>query len=221
MDWSVRRTRIRERGAGLFLVLASLLCSCGGGDTGTGPPPEEIISSFAAAYLNAALDLMQTHSINRYKIDWPTFRQRAFDQAGAAQTTRDTYDAIRYALNELGDNHSFFRAPGGESQDITDPPASVSAPTAIHLGEDVGYVSVSSFTGGGEEADALATEYHRLIEAVDTLGVCGWVVDLRGNTGGKLWPMVAGVGPIVGEGILGFFVDPDSVVQTWTYDAGA
>jgi carboxyl-terminal processing protease len=52
------------------------------------------------------------------------------------------------------------------------------------------------------------------------LGVCGWVVDLRGNTGGNMWPMIAGVGPIVGEGILGFFVDPDSVVKTWAYQDG-
>ena len=35
-----------------------------------------------------------------------------------------------------------------------------------------------------------------------------------------MWPMVAGVGPIVGEGILGFFVDPDSVVSTWRYVQG-
>jgi C-terminal processing protease CtpA/Prc len=60
-----------------------------------------------------------------------------------------------------------------------------------------------------------------MIEGVDTLGVCGWVVDLRGNTGGNMWPMVAGIGPIVGEGVLGFFVDPDSIVKTWTYRSGS
>jgi C-terminal processing protease CtpA/Prc len=59
-----------------------------------------------------------------------------------------------------------------------------------------------------------------MIESVDTLGVCGWVVDLRGNLGGNMWPMVAGAGPIVGEGVLGHFIDPDSVVQTWTYVFG-
>jgi len=64
-------------------------------------------------------------------------------------------------------------------------------------------------------------EYHRMIQRVDTLGVCGWVVDLRGNLGGNMWPMVAGVGPIVGEGVLGYFVDPDSVVKTWTYESGS
>ena len=159
---------------------------------------------------------MQANSIKRYEIDWSVFRQRTFVEAGTARTAEATYDAIRFAVQELGDNHSSFRAPSGQGQG--QPPPS---PSARHLGEGIGYVSVPWFTGGGDEANALASDYHRLIEGVDTLGICGWVVDLRGNTGGNMWPMIAGVGPIVGEGILGFFVDPDSVVITWTYEGGA
>ena len=36
-----------------------------------------------------------------------------------------------------------------------------------------------------------------------------------------MWPMVTGVGPILGEGIFGFFIDPDSVTLSWRYEAGA
>ena len=36
-----------------------------------------------------------------------------------------------------------------------------------------------------------------------------------------MWPMVAGIGPVLGTGDLGFFVDPDSVRQTWFYRDGA
>jgi hypothetical protein len=202
------------------LLLTTLLVHGCSGETGTGPPSEEGISATARTYLNAALDIMQGNSINRYKIDWPTFRENAFAEAGPAQTTADTYDAIRFALRALGDNHSFFQPPGGQSEDIVGPLLFDAAPSAQHLGDSIGYVEVSAFSGSGDEANALATSYHRMIEGVDTLGVCGWVVDLRGNLGGNMWPMVAGVGPIAGEGILGFFVDPDSVVTTWRYVEG-
>lgn len=201
-------------------LLLSLIGGCGG-ESGTGPPSEETISITAKGYLNAALDIMQAHSINRYEIDWPSLRAQTFEKAGAAQTTSHTYGAIRFALGELGDNHSFFRPPGGESQETTSPQVFEKAPSAHHLGEGIAYVSVSAFSGGGDASNELATEYHRMIEGVDTLGVCGWVVDLRGNTGGNMWPMIAGIGPIVGEGILGFFVDPDSIVMTWTYQSGS
>ena len=217
MSWSMCPSRTLP---GILLLGVSLLGGCGG-ETGTGPPPEAQMSATARNYLNAALDIMQSHSINRYKINWPTFRERAFGEAGPAQTTADTYNAIRFALRELGDNHSLFRPPGGQAQNVVGPSLLVRAPSAKHLGEDMGYVAVSAFSGGGDEANALAINYHRMIEGVDTLGVCGWVVDLRGNTGGNMWPMVAGVGPIVGEGVLGFFVDPDSVVNTWTYQDGS
>jgi len=209
----------RRESFDLLLLAALLFIGCGD-ESGTGPGNGEKISATARAYLNAALDIMQGNSINRYKIDWPTFRANAFEEAGPAQTTADTYEAIRFALQALGDHHSFFIPPGGQLQDVVDPPLIFTAPSAKHLGDSIGYVEVSAFSGTTDEANALATGYHRLIEGVDTLGVCGWVVDLRGNTGGNMWPMVAGVGPIVGEGILGFFVDPDSVVSTWRYVEG-
>jgi C-terminal processing protease CtpA/Prc len=82
-------------------------------------------------------------------------------------------------------------------------------------------VAVGAFSGTQEQADSLASNYHAQIREIDAAGVCGWVVDLRGNIGGNMWPMVAGLGPLAGTGILGYFVDPDSIVSTWTYGAGA
>lgn len=214
---------IKMRVKWVILLFPFALLACG--DDGATEPEVVVegISSLARIYLDAALDIMRAHSIKRYEIEWPALRQATFEMAGAAQTTSDTYNAIRYALAQLGDNHSFFRPPGG--QELVAPvlpphPGPEKAPLAKLLGEKVGYVSVSAFTGTSAEATALATSYHRMIEGVDTQGVCGWVVDLRGNTGGNMWPMVAGVGMLAGEGTLGFFVDPDSVVNEWTYQDG-
>ena len=64
---------------------------------------------------DAALDVMEFNSIRRYEIDWPAFREAAraeAEEAGAVAPS-DTYPAIVAALERIGDNHSFFRAPGG------------------------------------------------------------------------------------------------------------
>lgn len=205
----------------VFLALSALLAGCGGGESGTEPPPQSTLSVQAEAYLNEALNIMERNSIKRYEIEWTSFRRRVLDEAGTARSPADTYDAIRFALRELGDGHSFFRPPSGQSQAPPFASPVSGAPGATRFDSGVGYLAISAFSGGGDEADAMATQYHRMIESVDTLGVCGWIVDLRGNLGGNMWPMVAGAGPIVGEGVLGFFVDPDSVVQTWTYVFGS
>jgi hypothetical protein len=43
----------------------------------------------------------------------------------------------------------------------------------------------------------------------------GWLVDLRGNGGGNMWPMLAGITAILGEGDLGSFRAPGGGGSTW------
>lgn len=51
-------------------------------------------------------------------------------------------------------------------------------------------------------------------------GAVRWVVDLRRNTGGNMWPMLAGIGPLAGEGDLGAFVGA-AERWPWRYERGA
>lgn len=51
--------------------------------------------------------------------------------------------------------------------------------------------------------------------------IIGWIVDLRENGGGNMWPMVAGIGPILGEEIAGYFVDVNNAHNSWRYKDGA
>lgn len=47
-----------------------------------------------------------------------------------------------------------------------------------------------------------ATTLQTLIQTQFKAGVCGWVVDLRTNTGGNSYPMLTGLGPLYGEGLV-------------------
>jgi C-terminal processing protease CtpA/Prc len=40
-------------------------------------------------------------------------------------------------------------------------------------------------------------------------------VDLRGNLGGSMWPMLAVAAPLLPDGVLGYFVPPAGPDQTW------
>jgi C-terminal processing protease CtpA/Prc len=44
---------------------------------------------------------------------------------------------------------------------------------------------------------------------------CGWVVDLRPNTGGNMWPMLAGLKPFLGTAGLGTFESPTGSSPPW------
>src|SRR5688572_14500372 len=86
--------------------------------TASSTPPLLPISAEASAYLNEALDIMQTHSLYRESIDWAALREDTFEVAKYAQTPADTYGAIKFALARLGDHHSSFYTPDQLEQTV-------------------------------------------------------------------------------------------------------
>ncbi len=211
--------KTRRLGFGAMAVLAASACV-----DGTPAEPTSTLSPQAALYLDAAVRVMEEYSIRRHEIDWPAFRATTFEQAEAvsAQTPAETYPMIVDALDRIGDNHSFFQEPSAPQvvagPTPSDRPSPVD-PSSTLLEDGVGYIDVPAYSGGGSAGDDLASLYHDLIQSVDTVdSVCRWVVDLRGNTGGNMWPMVAGIGPILGADTVGMFVDPDSIVNHWFYN---
>jgi C-terminal processing protease CtpA/Prc len=86
--------------------------------------------------------------------------------------------------------------------------------------QNIGYVKVGAFSGTTTQANAFATEIQNTIRTADRDSLVGWIVDLRGNGGGNMWPMIAGLGPIIGEGLIGWFIDPFGVESFWEYRGG-
>jgi carboxyl-terminal processing protease len=223
-----------------LLGLSGIACcvigaGCGSADEAVAPASSSAMSPAATAYLNSALDVMQTYSYYRKQIDWPSFRAKAIAQGEGlkARTTTETYPAIRSALTALGDHHSFFQPPA--SPTVFSRTAGASSAIASHpsdsldgemVGEKYGYIRIPTYAplNGGTAAagSAFADTIQSLIRLTDAKGPCAWVVDLRHNGGGNMWPMLAGVGPILGEGTgLGAFVDADGNKSVWYYADGA
>ncbi|WP_374191873.1 hypothetical protein [Spirosoma foliorum] len=52
------------------------------------------------------------------------------------------------------------------------------------------------FSGTGSAETSFTQAIQDQIKADDSDSIGGWLVDLRGNTGGNMWSMLAGIGPI-------------------------
>jgi carboxyl-terminal processing protease len=179
------------------------------------------MSPVAQAYLNELIALMEAHSVNRLKIDWNSFRTGVMSAAGAAQSVEGTFPAIQMALTLLGDGHSFYQPLRGLRISGTRRACVGQGAGAPTLPGTVGFVKVGAFSGSEAEATAFANALQRAIASADRDGLAGWIVDLRGNTGGNMWPMIAGVGPVLGEGRAGYFIDPVGAESFWEYRDGA
>jgi C-terminal processing protease CtpA/Prc len=164
---------------------------------------------------------MKHTSLYRHRIDWEALYASAFKIAEHAQTPADTYDAIRFALNELGDHHSHFRPPEEVVQVKQTTVNDIPLPQGKLLLDKIGFIKIESYNSPDDSDNRkYATIVQHLIRNLDAQGVCGWIVDLRENTGGSTWPMLAGLGPILGEGELGAAVDADGNKSVWAYQDG-
>ncbi len=183
----------------------------------------------AARYVDAALALMREHSLQRSQVDWPALRAQALEHARGATTAAEAHVAVRFAVRELGDRHSYLQSAAVTSALAVTAVSNArtgSPPTAPHgrrLGDNLAYVQVPGFAGGTPAQQVeFAETVKGVIQANDGPQICGWVVDLRQNTGGNLWPMLAGLGPLLGEGTLAASVYPDGrKTAVWYRDGQA
>ena len=160
-----------------------------------------------AEHLDELLRLMEAEAANARRVDWVQARADVMAAAGAAQSIPDTYPAIAIALNLLDDFESHYRGSDGRLIGPSPEPACQPGLTETpSLPDTIGYVRLNGCPCEGPAADQYAEAVQQAIRASDRPGLVGWIVDLREDRGGNMWPMIAGLGPIFGEGIIGWIV---------------
>lgn len=120
-------------------------------------------------------------------------------------------EPVRLEIERRGESGTF---------EVTVAPAPVGferLPSGRGLAGGVGYLELP---GGGGHPDYAKTA-HEIIRDVGEGAARGWIVALRRNTGGNMWPPLAGAGPILGSGRAGSFVDARSGKEAnWSYRDG-
>lgn len=199
----------------LLVLIMVLVTGCGSKE----------IAPEAKAHLEELIGVMQEHSLNRLTIDWDQFRAKVFAKAAGAKSIQGALPAVEEALRLLDDRHSKYLPRLGSLLQVggcITAPVSRS-PVAIRpdVPSTIGYIRVSHFQASSPEADAtFVNSTRREIEAADSQGVTGWIVDLRQNTGGNMGPMMVGLSPLLSEGPLGSFIDPTGVKIVWELKDG-
>lgn len=184
-------------------------------------PPEQTMSPATVNYLLTMVTMMQANSINRLTIDWSALRSAVFEAARGAQTIDALMPAIRIAITTLADGHSFYRSATGMTISVPTRTCTATVALPFAMPATIGYVRVGRFSGSFDEAMAFATGIQDSIRSADHDSIAGWLVDLRLNSGGNMWPMIAGLGPIIGEDTIGHFISPIGTTTAWEYRNGA
>ncbi|RZK36961.1 MAG: hypothetical protein EOO90_26355 [Pedobacter sp.] len=162
------------------------------------------------------------NSIDRNKIDWSIFEEKVLDKL---ELGRDS--VIVTALTLHGQPHSFYisgnkilKGKFKEQQRVD------SCKTEETILEnpltDVGYLWLRGFSGNLHDEEKYRNSGSLYINEIvddikrqDKANIKGWVIDLRSNTGGDMWPMLIALSPFLSDGELGYFKS-DFEEQKWS-----
>jgi hypothetical protein len=126
---------LRKRHVGILVLVARIISVAGCQD----PLANSEDAQLARAHLDRILELMETNSVNRNTIDWPTFRSTVLAQAPDPHRLDDTFEAIYTALGLLGDNHSLYVAPAEYGVTIRNSKINCTAPLVFKQDRAVGH----------------------------------------------------------------------------------
>jgi hypothetical protein len=180
------------------------------------PAASTALASDAKRELDSAMMIVRQSSFWRDTVSWASVEADVRAIAAGAQSPAETYPAIRELLSRLGDHHSFLMPAQQSTQWQNGTLAKNPLPTVKSFAGGVGYVSVPAYSGG--DAGGIreyAEGAHKLLVQTAPAVSCGWVLDLRQNGGGNMWPMLAGLKPFVGNGGLGSFSGPNGGGAQW------
>ncbi|MEJ7559332.1 MAG: S41 family peptidase [Pedobacter sp.] len=185
-------------------------------------------SQVVATYLKAFVDIVKQNSIYTDSIKWPEVESDVLTLSAGLVKVEETRPVLDYILDQLrsvGDNHSFIQNKVATKQ-YSQVNSNPGKPENSLIGKSIGYISVPGFSSTNDEVSIkFATDIQQMIRNLDSKNqIKGWIVDLRNNTGGNMYPMIAGLGPLTGEGILGYFVrtvNKKEAKASWFYEKGS
>lgn len=214
----------RPRKAATLLLGAAALLMALRGLLVVPPGPQRDASREAQALLREVLRASRELSLWRDTVSWQKVEDSAAVLLNGARTARDAYPAARYVLGALGDGHSGLEefTPSRRPR-LTARAAASKLPIARMEPGGVAYVEVPWFVSGLTDRREWTESIAQGIRRLDRETPCGWIVDLRRNFGGDMWPMLDGIAPLLPDGIAGGVAMPrrSTPVHWWIVNGRA
>lgn len=184
----------------------------------------------ATLQLDEALSLMQKYYYKKDSVNWEDLITKAKAKLSGAATCEDANATVNWCFRQISEKHSFMM-PAEQAATYNNANSStLKASIAQSVGEikselladkGIAYLSVPWVsTNDADLCTRIADSIQHVIAGLDRTGISKWIIDLRNNKGGNCWPMLAGIGPLLGNGICGYFISPKEKIPI-SYNNGA
>ncbi len=191
-------------------------------------------TSFAQfpASVDSVYTFIKYNSVHRNSVDWNLIDKQFRKQISAASTLSDTMSCFVKVLESLNDVHTqiylnnqyygHYPAFGDSAMArllplIEKAGAETNQVQTARPASGIAYLRVPTYmVSDAQQVTAYAQALRDSVEALCREQAKGLIIDLRLNGGGNLYPMLSGLGCLLGNRVIGYETNAsDSLVRTW------
>lgn len=192
------------------------------------PLPQKNPTERAQLYIHDYFDYVYNYSIISDKNFIAQLKQKTmYLCADSVGMNECRYILQQYTTRKLNDGHSFFTT-AEEWKDLMEEgkhPNGVmnmdNLPKGKMTADKIAYIQIPMFTSSDKgKILVYAQTLENLVAEFDKQNPAGWIIDLADNGGGNCFPMIAGIGPLIGNGVCGYSFSGDGTIQKYIYDGG-
>jgi C-terminal processing protease CtpA/Prc len=168
--------------------------------------------------LDKIIEHAENSSLYRKNVDWTSLKKDMYSLAKNADSVSQLKPALNLMLEKLNDTHgrvfynnqflSYYSGKKKEHRKNMDSDiyneiqsGQVYEFRTSIIDNNIGYVRIVGLPMGDNEK--MSSEIQNSICELIQKGAEKWIIDLRYNGGGNMFPMVEGISNIIGDGIVG------------------
>ncbi|RPG38677.1 MAG: hypothetical protein CBB72_000700 [Muricauda sp. TMED12] len=186
--------------------------------------------------VDSTFTLFEEHSLYSSQMDWIKRKKAFYRQAKAAHTFSEVFPMFQTIFDELQDHHSFFWFNNQkyasnygqlDESNIRKPlMEAMEKGEAIHtvkLLGDIGYIRISQDNTSDDFGDMqkAAQQIQDMICEIHRPDIKGWILDLRLNSGGNMYPMLSGISSFLEDGTFAITIDRKNHRKSWSLSGKA
>ena len=183
------------------------------------------------AYIDTVLSIVQKKSLYINQVNWDCIIDSTHAIIANARNIEELMPGVSYIFTAIGDFHGGLnyreRWYGMEKKTVSvrdELREGFKTGARIRtkvLESEYGYVFVPPVWALTEkETTIFAQQLQDSVCLAINSNVRGWIVDLRLNLGGNMFAMIGGLGNIIGDGVLGTFIDRNGREVKWSLNKG-
>jgi len=163
-------------------------------------------------YLDKFLDIIKNNALYSDSINWIELETKVTSLSAGMNKIdecKPVIDTIMRTLWKAGDNHSFFLTKN-ETKVTRSNTYEAKESEGRYLENGIAYVKIPPIASmNNSVGESFANRVQTQIKNLDqSQSITGWVVDLRHNTGGSMYPMFVGISPLIKDETFGYIIGP-------------